>query len=308
MGKNFIYKNRYIISGTGNVIDAERGELVIQESDNFVEASGDTLIFHRNNIFTGTGFLYLNLKNNEYKFVDNKKRHYDLNFCPDKKQSLYVDRSQLPYKIVLKREKVKEKIIVADAGNGPNLRGGSQFPSIRTYWLDNTSFLYSVHKTVYPIKEDIYSEVLLRKFNTSTNEDIVFTKIDSIGIGVLNDKFYTDGIQNIIYRTSSGKEYIIDTTANTIMPYLAYQFGFGFSTDNEFSNDYGRIIRYEGSEIGRFWCSVESVSKNGIAIEYGDIGSNLGYPKGFKVWTIKSKTWITVDVPWLCAIIGWIEK
>ncbi|HLP35638.1 hypothetical protein [Lacibacter sp.] len=307
LGENFIYKDRYIISGTGNVIDIETGTLVIEESDNFVESSGDTLVFYRNNIFTGTGFLHLNLKTSEYKFVNHKERIYDISFSPDQKQGLYVDRSVLPYKIILKRNGYKDKIIVPDAGNGPNLKGGSQFPTIRTYWLDNTSFLYTVHKIIYPIKEEVYSEVSIRKFNTLENNDLLFTKLDSINSGILNDKFYTDGIHNIIYRTSSGKEYIIDTMNSRLLPYPSYQFGFGFSTDNYFSKEYGRIIRYNESEIGRFWCSIQSVSKSAVAVEYGEVGSNLGYPKGLKVWTTESKSWTTIDVPWLCAIIGMIE-
>lgn len=70
-GNNFIYKKRYVISGSGNVIDIEKQFLVIGDGDEFIEAIGDTLIYHRANIFTGTGFLILNLVTGEYGFINN---------------------------------------------------------------------------------------------------------------------------------------------------------------------------------------------------------------------------------------------
>jgi len=306
LGKNFIYKDRFIISGVGNVIDIETGKLVNEESDDFIEAIGDTLVFHRNNIITGTGFLHLDLKTGAYKFVNNKERVRDINTSPDKRKGLFVDRSELPYRVILKQSGYKDEVIIPDAGNGPNVTG-SQFPTIRTYWLDDTSFLYTVHKTKYPPKEEFYSEVSIRKFNTVERSDSFLARVDSIRSGILNDNFYTDGVNNLIFRTSYGDEYIIDVMAGKLSPYPAHQLGFGFSTDNHVSGEYGQIIRYDGSEIGRFWFSGAFVSKTAIAIEYGDVGSNLGYPKGFKVWSAESSTWTTVDVPWLCTIIGMIE-
>jgi hypothetical protein len=50
------------------------------------------------------------------------------------------------------------------------------------------------------------------------------------------------------------------------------------------------------------------VTENAIAIEYGPAGSNLGYPKGIKVWSNYTKSWMTIDIPWISALIGWINE
>jgi len=41
---------------------------------------------------------------------------------------------------------------------------------------------------------------------------------------------------------------------------------------------------------------------------YGNVGTNLGYPNGFKVWTQATKSWITIDLPRICTIIGWVNE
>jgi hypothetical protein len=43
-------------------------------------------------------------------------------------------------------------------------------------------------------------------------------------------------------------------------------------------------------------------------VEYGDHGSNLGYPKGIKIWTAQQNEWLTFDLPWVNSIVGWIEE
>ena len=53
-GRNFVYQNRYVISGIGNVIDVQTKSLVMEERDHFIETRGDSIIFHRNNGDTGT--------------------------------------------------------------------------------------------------------------------------------------------------------------------------------------------------------------------------------------------------------------
>ncbi|HYE55350.1 MAG TPA: hypothetical protein VD996_10915 [Chitinophagaceae bacterium] len=308
LGRNFIYKNRYVISGTGSVIDIKTRSLVIEESDDFIEARGDTLIFHRDNIFTGTGYLALNLRTKTYRFINNEKRDRNLIPSPNKKYHLYVDRSKVPYKIILKRKKAKDRVLINDAGNGPNLVGGVQFPNILTYWLNNDVFLYSVHKVIYPVKETVYSSVMLRTYNIKTGEDSLFAKLDSIITGRINDRVSKDAVERLIYRSSEGKRYVIDTALRLLQPDTSYQFGHGFTADNDFSPEYGLLIRYYGTEIGRWWSSVKAVTDGAIAIEYGEPGSNLGYPKGFKVWFNQTRQWSTVDIPWICSVIGWIDK
>ncbi len=307
LGENFIYKNQYVISGTGNVIDLKTGKLVIEESDVFVEAKGDSIIFQRENIFTGTGQLLLNLSNGKYRFINKNPVNRQRQYSPDHRHSLYVDQSKLPYKIFLSdSSNLEKRLLVSDAGTGPNLTTDSQFPNILTHWISNNEFLYTVHRLYKPVNDPNCSRVMMHKYNIDTGADSLFTQLDYEITGFLNDKFLTDGISQTIYRTSGMNHYLLDKKQG-LLPYPSWQYGYDFSIDNEFKKEYGNIIRYKGAEIGRLWVNPGVVTNGAIALEYGEVGSNLGYPKGFKVWTTLSQSWITICLPWICSVIGWIK-
>ncbi len=152
------------------------------------------------------------------------------------------------------------------------------------------------------------SALSLRTHNILTGRDTLFAVLDSIETGELNDRIYKDGKQQLIYRSSAYVPYIINTVMHRLLPYPSYQWGHDFSVDNVFTQEYGRLLRYQDREIGRLWCSVEAVTDRAVAVEFGAVGSNLGYPKGFKVWSAITKDWTTVNVPWLCSIVGWIDN
>lgn len=309
LGKNFIYKNRYVISGIGNVIDIKTKSLVIKESDDFISANGDTLIFHRDNIFTGTGYLMLDLKAKKYRFINKDKIDEDKESrsSPDKFHYLSIDRSKIPYKIWLHSSDGKKKIVVNDAGHGPNITISSQFPNVETQWLNNSSFIYAVHEKKFRPPHKEFSKVFLRIFDIQNSSDKIFYILDSVGKGDVNGRFYVDKIGQTIYRTSGWNSYVIDTANSNLLEYPFYEIGYKFSLSNRATTE-GTTIRFKNIEVGIQWCTNEVVSDKIIAMAYGEAGSNLGYPKGIKVWSHLSKAWTTIDVPWLSKIIGWVDE
>ena len=78
--------------------------------------------------------------------------------------------------------------------------------------------------------------------------------------------------------------------------------------ETQLSREYGQILRFNGREIGRWWSGGARTTEGFIAFEYGDVGSNLGYPKGVKVWNNITEKWVTLDAKWTNEIIGWIEE
>ena len=308
LGKKFIYKNRYVISGIGNVIDIQAKSLVMEESDDFISAQGDSLLFHRDNIFTGTGYLMLNLKTKKYGFINHDEidKDKDRRSSPDKLHYLSIDQSKIPYKIWLHNSNGKKRIVVNDAGNGPNIMYSSQFPTIETYWLNKNSFLYAVHEIRFDLEKKDYSKVTLRKYDITSNFDEVFFVLDSVSNGKTNGRFFTDNIGQLIYRSSGYFYHLIDTANNLLSNYPFYELGFGFSTANKSDKD-GTILKYSSNEIGKLWCSNEVVGEGVIAVELGDIGSNLAYPKGIMTWSKQTNKWTTITIPWLSTIIGWVD-
>jgi hypothetical protein len=97
----------------------------------------------------------------------------------------------------------------------------------------------------------------------------------------------------------------IDTANSNLVKYPFYELGNNFSILGTIKGD---IIKYENREVGIQWCTNAVVSDKIIAMAYGEVGSNLAYPKGIKVWSKLSNSWTTIEVPWLSKLIGWMEE
>jgi hypothetical protein len=70
------------------------------------------------------------------------------------------------------------------------------------------------------------------------------------------------------------------------------------------------VVRYQGKEIGKLWASVwgSPATEGYVAFLYGDVGSNLGYARGIKVWSSSNGEWTTIDPKWVTQLIGWIPE
>ena len=308
-GKNLIYKNRYVISARGNTIDIETKSKVIEESDDFVESIGDTLIFHRNNSYKGKGFLLLNLATKAYQFINNDEWNKEERLSLSKKHSISIDKSSIPYKILLKQEGQNQKVIVSNAGHGPNITGGSRRPTVETHWLNDNCFLYAIHKlgnldsSSFAPTQQFYakylSSVTIRKYDIENSSDTYLASIDSVQQGDNNGMFFKDGAGHLIYQTSGFKLYLIDPLKNSLLDYPFYELGHYFSRDNKWSKNSDKKIYYKKKEIGRFGATHDLVSYGIIAIRSMD---------EINVWSEKTKKWLTIPIPWISAAIGWIEK
>jgi hypothetical protein len=307
LGHNFIYKNRYVISGIGNVIDIQTKSLVMEESDELIETRGDSIIFHRNNILTGTGYLVCDLKTRNYGFVKNKDF---LNIkgihSPNHLWGLEIDKSELPYKIVLYDIKNRKEVIVNNCGNGTFLSSyASTMPNVPIFWIDNHNFLYATYNSM----DYITATVTINKFNIEKRISEIVTKIDSVPPAISTSHFSTDPEKNIIFYCAKG-QFLININEKKTIPNNMSSVGNSFTIENNIKEDYGRNINFQNKEIGKVWCNYNNAktTEGFIGVEYGTVGSNLGYPKGVKVWNRLTNKWIDIEIPWISGIIGWVEK
>ncbi len=306
-GENTIYKNRYVITTNGAVIDVRSGKLVREQSDHFVEAIGDTLIFTRNDSITGKRYLALDLKTGAYDFIKENTWYKPRfgNSSPDNNYYLTIDRSTFPYKVCLNGYDGNRKVVVSDAGEGFYNSLSSQLPDVETYWLNNHSFLYVVHHLKRSAQDKLYHKVDIRKYNLTDGSDDSFFTLDSIPQGVLNGYFYENGVGETLYVASSGQAYLLDTIHSRLLDYPEAKWGHHFTTR---SDKDGLAFKYKDMEIGTIWAKGVFIDQGVISTEYGETGSNLGYPKGIKVWTAEKKEWVTFDIPWISAIVGWLNE
>ena len=313
--RGIIYKNRYYIPSYGSVIDLKQASIIkTVDGDDFIEIhkNSDTVIFYRNNAYTGKGFLMLNLSTLSYDFIA-EETWYEARkgrSNPNNTHYLEVDRTTLPYKIWLNDSSENRKLIIPDVKSGPAMYSDAQIPNIETYWIDNRTFLYVIHhRLLDSLKKNMYHKVEMRKYDIETDLDQEFYTHDSLTKGILNGYFVVDPTNRLLHKASSNDYYLVDLENKK----LTVTNRFNINTNFEFTsktprNDYERTFYFKGKEIGNKWSANAKATENTIAINYGDHGSNLGYPKGIQIWTEQTKEWLTIDIPWINAILGWIEE
>ncbi|HKE33397.1 MAG TPA: hypothetical protein VKD65_16815, partial [Candidatus Angelobacter sp.] len=113
---------------------------------------------------------------------------------------------------------------------------------------------------------------------------------------------------NQIFYMQQDRSWLIDVAKRTFEPYLWEPAGNGFEMEYQRNDSYGHIIRYQGREIGRWWSESPATAPGYIAVAFGKVGSNLGYPEGVKVWSAENNQWTKIKPEWLTAIIGWLEE
>lgn len=315
---SLIYQNRYVVAQFGGgVLDMKTKKIMYKENVKLEALQGDTLVYYPWDDNFGKGYVSLDLKSGEYEWMTKESSWYKRKHgpeSPDKKYYLTIDKRQRPYKICLNDEERNQRILVKDAGQGIYTKG-SQSPTIETHWLNNHSFLYEVHE---PKKDStnnkFFCSVYLRKYDISNHSDSLFYKLDTVSVGIFNGRFHKDGIDQIIYRATSGKRYIIDTVKNEMIDYPKY-----YRISPRFSlyrTEVGTTFKYEDNEIGTIWewgnkefeqGEQRAFTQSSIAVKYRDSHSTLS--QGIKVWTKATNKWVTFDnIPRMHTIVGWIEE
>jgi len=304
LGTNFIYQNRYVISGVGNVIDLKKRKLVVEESDDFIKAKGNILVFHRNNLY-GSGYKILNLNTGSYTYAKNFKNLKGIP-SPDFKYGLlkgsYYKKNKFYYQIYINNRKNQSKIIVKNAGVGTILsKFASTTSKVPMLWINKSNFIYAHYSKI-----NKNYKVNLRLVNINGKTKSV-KQIKNISPSRVNSSFSKDKKNRIIFTCSTGI-FIVNINNGQLSLTKENNLWNSFSVDIN-NNGSNETIRFNNKIIGKFWCSAyQSETTEGyIATEYGPSGSNLGYPKGIKIWNKYTKKWITIDIPWVCDIIGWIE-
>ena len=296
IGKNKIYRNRYIVTGIGNVIDIQTKKLLVSEQSTFIAFSGDSIIFYTDDIFKGKYFSVLNLKTESYQKVTNP------NYNPIPRPDVEVDETTKPFSISAYYITGKKDVLVKDAGYGEAqpLVGDDVKRKFPIFWLDNTSFLYANFNKTQGTST-IY-KVSLNK----TIEKIA--DIDAIPATAQNTYFELSN-GNIIYSCGKGR-FAVDIKKQKAEKILYESVGNNFSVETEENPKYGRTIKFEDKEAGKKWCRVDNAKTiDGYAAFQNDIVIGTEhYPQGVAVWNTTTQGWTSINISSLADIIGWVEE
>lgn len=297
IGKNKIYRDRYIVTGIGNIIDLTNKKVILEEKDDLVAFSGDSVIFHTDDIFKGKYYSVFNLKTEKYQKVE------DANYNPLPRPSVEVDETISPFAINAYAANGKKEILVKDAGYGEAqpLIGDNVKRKFPIFWLDNKYFLYA-NFTNNQHKASIY------KVGTDKSTELI-GEIDEIPATAASTFFEFDVQGNVIYSCGKGR-FLVDVKKKKVELVLFETVGNNFFIESAENAKYGRIIRYEGTEIGKKWCRFDNAETTPgyVALQTDMVVGTERYPQGVAVWNSASKKWSNLDISSLANIIGWVSE
>jgi hypothetical protein len=297
IGENKIYRNRYLITGVGNIIDIKNKKTLLEEQALFVAFNGDSVIFHTDDIFKGNYYSIYNLKTEKYYKVE------DANYHPYPVPDVEFDVSVTPFVINYYDIKGKKTVLVNDAGYGEALpiNGDKVKRKNSLFWTDKNHFLYA-----YFAKDQKSLSIYKVGIDRSIEKIAV---IDSILPTVVNTFFEYDAVGNTVYSFSKGR-FVIDINKQSAGKIIFENVGNGFFIESAENTNYGRKIKLNNTEIGTKWCRFDNAktTKDYIAIENNIVAGSERYFQGVAVWNTGTKKWTTLKVFELVNIIGWVNE
>jgi hypothetical protein len=297
IGKNHIYRNRYIVTGIGNVIDIKTKKILVEERGDFIKFSGDSIIFHTNDIFKGKYYSVLDLRTEKFQKVENP------NYNPLPRPDVEVDETKQPFSISAYAVSGKQDLLVKDAGYGEAqpLLGDDVKRKFPIFWLDNKYFLYAN----FP-KNQQSASIYKVGIDKSVEKVADITEIPATAESTFFEQT-SDG--SVVYSCGKGR-FLIDLKKKTATKLQFEALGNNFFVESDENPKYGRTIKYESNEAGKKWCRLDNAKTTpGYAAFQSDmvIGTER-YPQGVVVWNTTTKKWTTLDVSSLGDIVGWVEE
>ena len=297
LGKNRIYRNRYVITGIGNVIDIKTKKLLVFERGEYVACRGDSIVFRTNDIFKGKYFSVLDLKTEKFEKVQNP------NYNPIQRPDIEVDETTKPFSISAYYVTGKQDILVKDAGLGEAqpLLGDDVKRKFPIFWLDNSSFLYAN----FPKNQQ---STIIYKVNINKTVEKL-GEITEIPATAESTFFELSSEGGIVYSCGKGR-FAIDLKKKTTTKLLFQPIGNSFFIESDENPKYGRSIMFEIDNVGKKWCRLDNAKTTSgyAAVQAEIVMGEDRYPQGVAIWNTTTKKWTTLDITNLSDIVGWVEE
>ncbi len=297
LGANQIYRNRWIITSYGNVIDLQQKKILVDSHDQFVRASGDSIVFYTNDIIRGQFYSVLDLISGKYNQVKSLSFHA----LPGK--DVEPDCTNKIYKIYYYPPSAEKVEIVRDAGYGEDvslIEGGRQ--QLPIYWVDNDDF-------IYPNYSSDHGFVSIMEVSVSNKTEVKIGDIDQLPENHQLSRFYKNADGQVVYACARGN-FGIDVNSKKLSEMLFISAGHGFSiAENEVAKT-GRAIQNNNQVIGNYFCDPDlAVTANGyIAFPYEIVLGQEHYLQGVQVYSSATTQWKSIGDSDLSAVIGWTEE
>jgi hypothetical protein len=290
LGTNQLYKNRYLITSIGNILDLKEKKILFDGRANLVRCSNDSAIFFTNDITKGKFYSVYNFKTNQYGEVKS------LVFKAKLGQDVEFDKTTQPYKIYLYPANKPKVLLVSDAGFGQ--QGSKNDPLM--WWLDNSNFVYA-----YFNKEN--TELSFYKVNADNKQTTLLGKIPVKPETKPAALASYDNKQALVYLGS--KQILVDAGTSTVtdLPFTMTENGFSYECK---TNSYGHIVKLNDKEIGKHHFQPKNfrTDKNIAGLVKELVMGEESYQQGLGVWNNNKQTWQSVDCEDVLSLVGWMEE
>lgn len=295
-GDNMLYKDRYLITGIGNVLDLKDKKVLHDGSAKLVRCTNDSIIFFTNDIFKGKFYSLFDLKTSIYAEIKS------LTYKPILGQDVEFDRAKSPYKLYYYPQNKTKVILMDDAGHGGVSASNNKMYDIPIYWIDNDNFLFPNIKIT-----DLEGSIVKYTISTKTAKPV----------GTFNSTAKIPPTYKIARGPSSSfvefyfkdKLFLINPAKETMLQSFYKEYDAGFSVEME-EKATGRGIWYKGKEIGKDHFDLKNfkASANYAAIVKEIVMGDESYQQGMSVYNIYKAKWEAIDGEEVACLIGWIKQ
>ncbi len=293
IGENMLYKNRYLISSIGNIIDLKEKKVLHDGTAKLISCSNDSIIFYTNDIFKGKFYSYYNLTTNSYSEIKS------LTYKAILGQDVEFDKTTSPYKLEYFPRGLDKVLLMEDAGHGGVSASGKK-TDIPLYWIDDNCFLFPNIKIT-----DIEGVIVKYTLSTRTAKNIGnFHSISKLPATYILKK----GKNTFIEFYFKEKLYLINPAKETMVTSPYKEIDSNFSVEVE-QKENGRAVYFKGKEIGRNHFQIHNFkSSNTLAaiVKEVVVGSD-SYQQGIAVFNISKAKWENIDSEDVAALVGWIK-
>lgn len=295
LGNCQVFGNRWAITGIGNVIDLQQKKVALDQHDQFIRGSGDSLIFFTNDIIRGKYYSVFHLKSGVYAQVKSPL------FKAIKGMDVEPDCSLKNFKIYFYPSSAPKVELVKDAGYGEDI---TRIPGAKAqlpfFWLSDKEF-------IYPNFSAGRNYVSLQKVNVTDKAQEKIGEADQLPVPRSACRFISDPEGNPVF-VCSGNYYLIDLKKKKAEQLKFLPVGNGFEIALS-ETAKGRAIRYKGQDIGTYFCDPEKVktAEGAIAFTFELVLGEERYLQGVAAWTNGASKWKTFDNSDVAAVVGWME-
>lgn len=294
LGISTLYKDRYLITGIGNIIDLKDKKVLFDGRANLIRCSNDSAIYYTNDAFKGKFYSVYNFKTNTYGEVKN------LVFKAKPGQDVELDKTSEPFKLYLYPPNKPKIELVKDAGYKQIGSKESQWAEPLLWWIDNDNLVYAIFN-----KEN--TELSFYKLNVGSKANALIGKVvikpepQPASLVKINNK------QTVI--TLGVRQILVDLNNNTVTDQLFSFLSNGFSYECK-TNSYGHIIKFNDKEIGKYHFQPKNFkSGNGIlALVKEIVMGEESYQQGIGVYNPNKPGWEKVDSEDVLTLVGWIQE